>query len=253
VEDDNNGYESNADGEHLEEVKVQDEDHYEGSQYDPDGDQDQTEDEDRPSNDGDEPYQRALRILNEDSDSEVEDIVYLRAARAVAAKNVREENPSRSAMRRKEERPKRSKRKESCLAAWISIAGTDAFTLFDTGSTMDSVSPDFARVNDLRCFPLEKQVQLQLGCVGSRGSINYGVKPAIKVLGSTPAPYYFDVVNIDRYDCIVGTPFMRKFGIEIDFRTDTISVMGKNLPVLLPEEEVSILKGRKQFKRPQDP
>jgi hypothetical protein len=52
-------------------------------------------------------------------------------------------------------------------------------------------------VADLYLFQLMKQVALQLGYVGSRGSINYGVRPTISFTSIKEQPYYLDVVNID--------------------------------------------------------
>ena len=36
--------------------------------------------------------------------------------------------------------------------------------------------------------------------------------------------HYFDVVNLDRYDAIIGTQGMRKLGITLDFESDHIQV-----------------------------
>ena len=70
-------------------------------------------------------------------------------------------------------------------------------TLFDSGSNTDTLSPGFTQVAKVPTRKLEQQVPLQLGTVGSRAAINYGVEVAIE-LGETKCPgYYFDIVNID--------------------------------------------------------
>jgi hypothetical protein len=56
--------------------------------------------------------------------------------------------------------------------------------------------------------------------------------------------YYFDVVNIDRYDAILGAPFMRRFGIRLDFEKNSIIVGDIAIRALLPEEEATLLKSR---------
>jgi hypothetical protein len=243
--------ESDADDSAPEQDNLQEEtDHredspYDGSQYDPDDERESADEPEQQPSGEDTVFNRAVRTT--ESDNETEGYrVYIRAARATALKNVREENPSRSTLRYKDGRPQRSKREEACMAGWITINGTDAFTLFDSGSTADSISPDFARVMDLRTFKLDKQIPLQLGCVGSRGSINYGVKPTIRVHDEPPREYYFDIVNIDRYDCIAGVPFMRTFELTLDFKNNSILAKGKPMKVLLPEEEAGILKGRRR-------
>ena len=65
-------------------------------------------------------------------------------------------------------RPKRINGEDQCLVAYISINGIREYTLFNSGSTMDAVSPDLARVAELPLLALDKPVTLQLGCSGSR-------------------------------------------------------------------------------------
>jgi hypothetical protein len=184
-----------------------------------------------------------VRRLNAEDHVEGEDMKYIRAVRAKVAPAI-EEHPARASLNRKMDRPKRSKREETCLAGWIRINDVDAFTLFDSGSNMDTISPTFAQVSKIPTQKLEQQVPLQLGTVGSRAAINYGAQVPIE-LGDIQHPkYYFDIVNIDRYDCIAGAPMMRQFGIRLDFRDDAIYVGERRIQALLPDEEAAILRGR---------
>ena len=120
----------------------------------------------------------------------------------------------------------------------------EAFTLFDSGSSADAISPDFTQVSDTRIHMLDKPIPLQLGTVGSRVSINYGVRTSVEFGGKKEEKYYLDVVNIDRYDTILGAPFMQKFGIQLDFGSNSIVVGSATIRALLPEEEAALLKGR---------
>ena len=52
----------------------------------------------------------------------------------------------------------------------------------------------------------------------------YGVKAPIEFGGKREDHYYLDVVNIDQYDAILGAPFMRKFGVQLDFELNSIVV-----------------------------
>jgi hypothetical protein len=183
-------------------------------------------------------------------DPESEDVRFIRAARAKVTPAV-EENPARSSMNRKMERPKRSKRQETCLAGWIKINGVDALTLFDSGSNTDTLSPSFTQVSKIQTKKLEHQVPLQLGTVGSRASINYGAEVPLEVGDIQHPDYYFDIVNIDRYDCIAGAPLMRQFGVRLDFREDAIYVGEQRISALLPDEEAAILRGRQPPKQRQ--
>ncbi|KAI0044588.1 hypothetical protein FA95DRAFT_1459465, partial [Auriscalpium vulgare] len=111
------------------------------------------------------------------------------------------------------------------MAAYVEVNGVKAYALFDTGSTTVSVTPDFARVSRIPLTALENPVTLQLGCVGSRSKINFGATVNISV-GPVSEAHYVDIVNIDRYDMIVGTPFMYRFGVCLDFAQGTVSIRG---------------------------
>jgi len=96
----------------------------------------------------------------------------------------------------------------------------------------------------MRIHTLDKRVPLQLGTVGSRASINYGTWTTVKLGGRMEARYYLDVVNIDWYDVILGAPFMRKFGVCLDFEANSIVVGATAIKALLPEEEAALLRGQ---------
>ena len=70
------------------------------------------------------------------------------------------------------------------------------------------ISPDFARATGVKTFELKRPIGLQLACVGSKSTINYGAHATI-VFGNQSIDEYFDVANIDYYDAILGTPFLR--------------------------------------------
>jgi hypothetical protein len=62
------------------------------------------------------------------------------------------EHPSCSSLRNKKDRPNCPSKNTACLSTWVTINGIRALTLFDSGSTTDSVSPDFMWVTDLCLF-----------------------------------------------------------------------------------------------------
>ncbi|PBK97567.1 hypothetical protein ARMGADRAFT_922202, partial [Armillaria gallica] len=71
-------------------------------------------------------------------------------------------------------------------------------------------------------------VILQLGTVGSRARINFGTTLTIASQGYS-GPEYFDVINIDKYDVIVGTPFMHCNKVVLDFENKCVIVNGSKL------------------------
>ncbi|KAF8143188.1 hypothetical protein K438DRAFT_1427154, partial [Mycena galopus ATCC 62051] len=102
------------------------------------------------------------------------------------------------------------------LSAQVEINGTLAYMLFDSGTNIDSLIPEFAHTTNCKSIPLDEQVTLQLGCVGSRSKINYGTRPPVN-FGGIRGYVYFDQANLDRYDGVIGTPFTNKHGIVLDF------------------------------------
>ncbi|KAF8197318.1 hypothetical protein K438DRAFT_1434538, partial [Mycena galopus ATCC 62051] len=101
------------------------------------------------------------------------------------------------------------------LTALLKIGKCEAYALFDSGSNTDSMTPEYTHgIQGVRM--LHPQVTLPLGCVGSRSKISYGTRVPVE-FGGVRGHAYFDQVNLDRYDVVIGTPFMNKHGIVLDF------------------------------------
>ena len=132
--------------------------------------------------------------------------------------------------------PPRKDGEQVCLAAYVNLNGVKVYTLFDSGSTTDSISPDFTRVAMMPVKTLDDPVTLQLGCVGSRSKINYGTEVPLE-FSSITGSIYLDVANLDKYDSILGTPFLRRNGISLDFENQEIVIRGKTRIPALPEGE----------------
>ncbi|KAF8224653.1 hypothetical protein L208DRAFT_1145604, partial [Tricholoma matsutake] len=90
----------------------------------------------------------------------------------------------------------------------MKIHGLKANVLLDLGCTADSVSPEFTVLANIKVHKLIEPVPLQLGMVGSRSKINFGLFAEFE-LRTVKADHYFDVINLNRYDAIMGTVFMR--------------------------------------------
>jgi hypothetical protein len=83
----------------------------------------------------------------------------------------------------------------------------------------------------MKTFPLEQPISLQLACIGSRSTINYGTNTTIR-FGRKLYDKYFDVANVKYYDTILGTPFLRKLGITLDFSSPgTVRVGNESVPI----------------------
>ena len=133
-------------------------------------------------------------------------------------------------------RPLIDQASRTCLTAYVTINGLAGLVLLDSGSTTDSLSPDFARVARVPVVELENPAVLQLGCVGSRSRISHGTTVPV-LWGKFTGDVYFDIVNLDRYDAVLGTPFMRKFGVCLDFKANAVRLGDSVIPALPPREE----------------
>ena len=76
------------------------------------------------------------------------------------------------------------------------------------------ISPNFIRVAKIESFPLDKPTGIQLTVTCSKSVINYGANATIKY-DEKESKAYFNIVNIDYYDAILGTPFLRKHEVII--------------------------------------
>ena len=83
-----------------------------------------------------------------------------------------------------------------CMTIETKVNRCKAYIMIDTRSTGNFMSPAFAKVTGMKVFPLEQQLTLQLGCIGSQSKITHGGKTHIK-FGSGTSKIYFDVANIN--------------------------------------------------------
>ena len=88
------------------------------------------------------------------------------------------------------------------------------------------ISPEFTRAAKIKTFALEKPIGIQLAVTGSKSIINYGTNTTIQINGEE-LKEYFNVVNIDYYNAILGTPFLKKFKVAIDFAKDCLTIKDK--------------------------
>ena len=98
------------------------------------------------------------------------------------------------------------------------------------------ISPDYVQATGIPTFKLKSPVRLQLACVGSKSTISYGARSSI-VFGNKHIEEYFNVVNINYYDVILGTPFLQRLGITLDFTGQGARRMGMYVvPMNTPSE-----------------
>ena len=128
-------------------------------------------------------------------------------------------------------RPPVKEEDKECLATYVGVNGLEAWTLWDSGSTTTGITPTFAQMANVVVDTLIDPHILQLGTVGSRSIIKYGADVPVALAGKT-FPVYVDIANFDRYDMIVGTPFMRAHNVILDFVSNQVIVNGTTMPAV---------------------
>lgn len=172
----------------------------------------------------------------------VDDIVVQRttAMREFRLHAITTEEPRayRTAMRISSKTINRPVTPNACLTAYVEVQmGSKrlrAFVLFDSGSSINCISPDFATVAQFTVLTLEQPMGLQLGCVGSRSKINYGIQAVVEI-GEAKLETYFDVANIDHYDVILGCPFLLANKVALEFSDSSIRFGNQIIPALKGE------------------
>jgi hypothetical protein len=127
--------------------------------------------------------------------------------------------------------PIRVPEEQKPLTGYYRVGRVVAHVMFDSGSGTNMITPDFARATGLHPIQLEKPIGLQMALIGSQGRINYGITVPVEV-GPVTRPMYFDIANIERYDVIMGTPFMKQHRVALDFTNNEVIIGSQRLPDL---------------------
>ena len=114
---------------------------------------------------------------------------------------------------------------------------------------MDALSPDFVRACNLPLLELPNPMVLQMGTKGSHSCVYYGTNVDIKFHGIKKS-HYFNVVNIDRYDIILGAPWLNVNGAILNFRDHIVSLPSGDLETfdILTEQAFQSVGSNTQYK-----
>ena len=112
------------------------------------------------------------------------------------------------------------------ISVFWETGGVKAHCPIDSGCKVIMLSPELTRAAKIKTFSLEKPIGIQLAVTGSKSVINYGSNTTINVNGNE-LKEYFDVVNIDYYNAILGTLFLKKYEVIINFIQDCLKIKDK--------------------------
>ncbi|TCD60092.1 hypothetical protein EIP91_010759 [Steccherinum ochraceum] len=178
-----------------------------------------------------------------DLDLEVEDVRAMSIDRDREYRNAMSVNANPGTLAEMDRR--RPVRNYFCLVVDLLINGHRARALLDSGSSIDAISTEFAAAIGLRTFPLDRSIRVQMGLVGSRGQITFGTNADLTI-GSVTQQTYFDILNIDHYDVVLGVGAMMRLGISLNFENLSIQMQGQTIPAVpMPERVLNTRRGQR--------
>lgn len=122
----------------------------------------------------------------------------------------------------------------------VFVNGKPARALLDSGSLADFMSTTIADQLCVKKEVLAKPLALQLAVHGSRSKINFGTTVELRYQ-SISGQRRFDIVNLDSYDLILGTPFIFQHKLLIGLNPTRVLV-GSTEPTPIEGESVAIVK-----------
>jgi hypothetical protein len=89
---------------------------------------------------------------------------------------------------------------------------------------------------------LEKPLTIQLAVQGLRSRVNFGTKVHFEYQKISEGQF-FDIINLQNYDLILGTPFLFQHQVLVGFNLPRV-VIGSTPALPIKDEQVSTLKSR---------
>ena len=124
----------------------------------------------------------------------------------------------------------------------VLVEGKKARALLDSGSLADFMSTRFADQLKNRRVPLAKPLPVSLAVAGSRSVANYCMDARLQY-GDIDSVRHFDILNLENYDLILGTPFLYQHRVQIGFNDPRVHV-GSPEPLPIRGEHVSKVSSR---------
>jgi hypothetical protein len=124
----------------------------------------------------------------------------------------------------------------------VEVNGHPACALIDTGSLADFMSATLAEQLDVPRIELAKLLTVQLAVQGSRSKVNYRTKVLLHYQ-EISSERYFDIINLQNYDLILGTPFLFQHQVLVGLNESQV-IIGSRDPLPLKGSQVQVLELR---------
>ncbi|KAG2048133.1 hypothetical protein BDR06DRAFT_896077, partial [Suillus hirtellus] len=124
----------------------------------------------------------------------------------------------------------------------VHINERPARALIDMGSLADFMSSTLAEQLQVKRIALEKPLTIQLAVQGSHHKVNFGAKAEF-VYQNIREERFFDIINLQNYDLILGTPFIFQHQVLVGLNPSRV-VIGSNTALPVKGEHVSVLESR---------
>jgi hypothetical protein len=126
-----------------------------------------------------------------------------------------------------------------CPTVVLKVNGVDAFVCFNSGSELDTISPDFAQAIGIKPMAKDASIKICLATKGSMSTTSYEVEVNIDLGEATLEPP-LKVLNLDRWDVILGSYFCNRYNVCIDYEKKVIHIGDITIKTLLKDEEASM-------------
>lgn len=120
----------------------------------------------------------------------------------------------------------------------VQVNGQPARALLDSGSLTDFMSATLAEQLDVRRVELAKLLTAQLVVQGSRSKVYHGTKATLQYQGIN-CERYFDIMNLQSYDSILGTSFTFQHQASIRVLDSSKSQRNKADDMQRPKQDTS--------------
>jgi len=109
----------------------------------------------------------------------------------------------------------------------VHVDGQPVHALLDSGSLSDFMSTTLADQLKLHTDILTKPLPVQLAVSGSRTKVNHSILVNLRYQAINEE-HRFDIMNLDGYDLILGTPFMFQHQVLLGFNPTQVIVKSPN-------------------------